>query len=120
MTDYHNRAHWSDFLAEFSQRNHFRRARFEQFDMRGVQEEEQEAHLETITVELNGPDAPSLIIRRLDNSGEMPREIVTTVHHVKRIAPQYDTDNSEDGLRIEDTHGGLTILRLESLVDGAS
>jgi hypothetical protein len=39
---------------------------------------------------------------------------------VKRISPQFDVDDSEDGLEIEDEDGVMAVLRLESEVDGAS
>jgi hypothetical protein len=46
--------------------------------------------------------------------------MVTTIPRVRRISPQLDVDASEDGLEIEDINGVLSVLRLESKVDGAS
>jgi hypothetical protein len=120
MSSYNDHNQWAGFLAEFSSRNHFRRARFERFARTGVEEEYEEAHLENIEVDVSGADAPRVIVTRIDNSTAQPRTIVTTITNVKRISPQFDTDNSEDGLEIEGKHGVLTILRMESLVDGAS
>ena len=120
MSDYRDRAQWGALLAEFSRRNRFRRARFETFGRSRVVEEEQVAHLENITVALTGTDAPRVTVTRLDNSTARPSEIVTTIPHVRRISPQFDVDNSEDGLEIEDESGVLKMLRLESKVDGAS
>lgn len=111
---------WPDFLAEFSRRNRGRRARFERFDGRGVAEEQEEARLENITVEMIGNDAPRIIVTRHDISTTSPSEWVTTIPQVQRISPQLDIVNSEAGLEIEDRHAVLVLLRLESLVDGAS
>lgn len=61
-----------------------------------------------------------MTVTRLDNSAAKPAEIVTTILCVRRISPQLDIDNSEDGLEIEDKDGALAVLRLESEVDGAS
>ncbi len=111
---------WGELLAGFSRRNRLRRARFETFGRGGVEEEEQEARLENITVALTGVDAPRVTVTRLDNSTATPIEMITTIPRVRRIKPQLDVDNSEDGLEIEDQDGTLTVLRLESKVDGAS
>jgi hypothetical protein len=119
MTDYLDPAEWGDLLAGFSSRNRFRRARFETFG-RGVVEEEQEARLENIKVALTGTGAPRVTVTRLDNTTATPAEMVTTIPRVRRISPQFDVDNSENGLEIEDQDGALTVLRLESKVDGAS
>jgi hypothetical protein len=120
MTDYLDPAEWSDLLAGFIGRNKFRRARFETFGPGGVVEEEQEAHLENISVDLSGADAPRVIVTRLDNSTARPAEMVTSIPRVRRISPQLDVDSSEDGLEIEDINRVLRVLRLESKVDGAS
>ena len=120
MADYSDKAQWVDLLAKFSQRNRNRRARLETFGRGAVVEEMQEAHLENITVAFNGAGAPRVTITRLDNSSAAPIEMVTIIQHVKRIKPQLDTDNSEDGLEIVDEDGVLAVLRLESRVDGAS
>jgi len=90
------------------------------FGRGGVVEEEQEAHLEKVTVKLTGADAPSVTVTRLDNSTATLTEMITTIPRVKRISAQFDVDDSEDGLEIEDKDGVLAVLRLESEVDGAS
>lgn len=120
MSDYLDPAEWSDLLAGFSDRNRRRRARFETFGQGNVVEEEQEAHLENIKVALTGSGAPRVTVTRLDNSTATPAEMVTTIPRVRRLSPQFDVDDSEDGLEIEDQDGALTVLRLESKVDGAS
>ena len=120
MTDYLDPEEWSDLLAGFSRRNRFRRARFETFGRGGVMEEEQEAHLENVKVKLTGADAPSVTVIRLDNSTATPIEMITTIPRVRRISPQLDLDDSENGLEIEDEDGVMAVLRLESEVDGAS
>jgi hypothetical protein len=90
------------------------------FVTRVTVEEEQEAHLENVTVKLTGADAPRVTVTRLDNSTATPTEMITTITRVRRISPQFDVDNSEDGMEIEDEDGVLAVLRLESEVDGAS
>jgi len=120
MRNYCDPAQWGEFLADFGRRNRFRRARFETFGRGSVLEEEQEAHLENIKVALTGIDAPRVTVTRIDNSTARPIEMVTTIKRVRRLSPQFDVDNSEDGLEIEDEDGVLTLLRLESEIDGAS
>jgi hypothetical protein len=120
MTDYVDPAEWSELLAGFSSRNRLRRARFETFGRGGVVEEEQETRLEKIKVTLTGNDAPRVTVIRIDNSTGTPVEMVTNIPRVRRISPQFDVDDSEDGLEIEDMDGALSVLRLESIVDGAS
>ena len=120
MNNYNDRTQWADFLAEFSARNRSRRARFEHFEWRGVHEEDQEAHLENISVGFDGEDAPRVVITRTDTSTAEPRTLTTTIPRVKRISPQFDVDNSEAGLKIEDEQNTLTVLRMESRVDGVS
>jgi len=120
MDNYNDRAQWADFLAGFSARNRSRRARFEHFELRNVMEEDQEAHLEDITVDFDGDDAPRVTVRRTDTSTAEPSTLTTTIPRVKRISPQFDVDNSETGLRIEDEQNILTVLRMESRVDGVS
>src|SRR5262245_54011699 len=115
MSNYHDSNQWAEYLAEFSGRNRTRRARFERFDWRGVEEEDQEAHLENISVEFDGDDAPRVTVTRIDTSTAEPRTVVTTIPNVKRISPQFDVDNSEDGLEILGEQGALIILRMESL-----
>jgi hypothetical protein len=120
MADHNDPEKWGALLTGFSKRNRFRRARFETFRGAEVVEEEQEARLENITSSLTGAGAPLVVITRVDNSNAALAEIVTTIPHVRRISPQLDVDGSEDGLEIEDINGVLSLLRLESKVDGAS
>lgn len=111
---------WSDFLAAFSRRNRMRRARLEFFDQQQIVEENQEAQLERVAVDLTGNNAPLVIITRVDNSTMEPQMIVNSIPNVERINAQLDTDKSESGLEIESKNQVLTILRMESMVDGAS
>jgi hypothetical protein len=120
MTNYLDPAKWGALLEGFSKRNRFRRARFETFGGAEVVEEEQESRLQNITVTLNDAGAPLVTITRLDSSNAAPADMVTTIPRVRRISPQIDVDGSEDGLEIEDINGVLSVLRLESKVDGAS
>ena len=120
MADNLDPGEWSDLLDGFSRRNQLRRARFETFGRGRVVEEEQEARLENIKVALTGVESPRVTVIRLDNSTATPTEIVTTIPRVRRISIQLDVDDSEDGLEIEDVNGTLSVLRLESRVDGAS
>src|SRR5689334_15200115 len=114
------RSDWPQFLREFSERNQDRRARFEIFSRGGVSEEWEEGHLAGVGVKTDGASSPQVVVRRMDKSGIEPREIVQAVPDVRRISVQYDTDNSEDALEIEDARGALLVMRLESKVDGAS
>lgn len=111
---------WATFLHEFSARNRGRRSRLEVFTKSNVLEESAEGHLESVTLETNGKDVPRLLIQRRDESGAKAQEVVETIPAVRRLSVQYDTDGSEDALEIEDTHGNLVLLRMESNVDGAS
>lgn len=111
---------WAEFLQDFSRRNYNRRLRFEIFRGSDVREERQEGHLENVSLELEGADAPCVIIKRRDEGGTQVRESVEAIPSVRRISVQYDTDHSEDALEIEDTKGTLILLHLESKVDGAS
>lgn len=120
MPNESDKTQWKDFLTAFSRRNRLRRARLEQFNQQQVVEENQEAQLERIAVELSGADAPLVIITRLDNSTMESQVIVNSIPHVQRISSQLDTDHSESGLEIENKDRVLTILRMESMVDGAS
>jgi hypothetical protein len=120
MTNHLDPAKWGALLAGFSKRNRFRRARFETFHGAEVVEEEQEARLENIALTLSGAGAPRVTVTRLDNSNATLAEMITTISRVRRISPQLDVDGSEDGLEIEDINGVLSLLRLESKMDGAS
>lgn len=111
---------WAEFLQAFSRRNLNRRARFQFFEGVNVREEEQEGHLESVAVETDGDHAPRVIVKRRDESGAEPQEMLQMIPHVRRISVQYDTDDSEDALEIEDSHNVMIMLRMESKVDGAS
>lgn len=107
---------WSNFLADFSERNKGRRARFELFHHAGeVKEEEQEAHLESISV-----DGRVVTVRRTDRTGRKPREMSLDLHDTHGIAVQYDPDESEDTLEFTNHRGDMTVLHFESKVDGDS
>lgn len=107
---------WNTFLAEFSNRNRGRRARFELFHHAGeVKEEEQEAHFEDVSV-----DGRVVTVRRTDRSGKEPKEMAITLHDTHGIAVQFDTDDSEDTLEFTNHQGDMTVLHFESKVDGDS
>ena len=56
-------SNWREFLSAFAMRNNNRRARFEVFRGGSVEEENQEAHLEDISLKHNGDKANVEIIR---------------------------------------------------------
>ena len=120
MTKLADKNKWNDFLTEFSRRNRMRRARLEFFNQQQVVEENQEAQLERIAVDLSELNAPLVIITRVDNSTMEPQVIVNSIPNVERINAQLDTDKSESALEIESKNRVLTILRMESMVDEAS
>lgn len=109
---------WKDFLEEFSTRNNNRRARFQIFRGRNVENEGQESHLEE--VRLKDGDLHTIIITRIDRTKGDGEKIHDTITNVNGIAVQYDTDGSEDVLEITDKENELISLRMESRVDGAS
>jgi hypothetical protein len=109
-------ATWPEFLADFSERNKGRRARFEMFRRDGeVAEEEQEGHFEEATV--NGRVVT--VKRNAERLGQN-RSIVDELHDTHGIEVQYDTDGSEDTIEFTDHKGDMTVLHFESLVDGDS
>lgn len=112
-------ANWAEFLREFSTRNHNRRARFEVFRLRNVEEEVKEAHLEDISLKRVGDKANVEVIRidRGDRNAEKMKDQITDV---RGISVQFDTDGSEIALEITDDENSLICLKLESKVDGAS
>ena len=126
MNQYEDHNHWNRLLNEFSDRNRGRRARLETFDRDGVREEMQEAVFERIAID--GPEADGrqqvggarVLIQRQDKSSADPELLETIIERVRRLAPQYDNDGSEQALEIEDDRRVLTILRFESNIDGAS
>lgn len=121
MTPYEDHMQWMRLLEEFSDRNRGRRARLETFDRTGVREEMQEAVFQSISAdEGRSGGGARLTIRREDHSTTEPELLETTIERVRRLAPQYDNDGSEQALEIEDDQRVLTILRFESKIDGAS
>jgi hypothetical protein len=113
-------ANWKEFLQEFSSRNYNRRARFDIFRINGkVQEEGREAHLEDVSLKMDG-DTRNIEVIRIDRSNANADKIKDTIASVVGVAVQYDTDRSEDALEITDNENSLISLRLESKVDGAS
>jgi hypothetical protein len=111
---------WSEFLQEFSTRNYNRRARFDIFRSNGeVIEEEQESHLEGISLKEDA-GGRTIDIIRIDRSEKNTGKIRDTITNVIGVAVQYDTDGSEDILEITDKENTLISLRLESRVDGVS
>ncbi len=110
---------WEDFLQEFSQRNNNRRARFEVFRGGNVEEENQEAHLEEVSLKRDGnkTNVEFIRINRADQNADKIRNEVT---NVRGISVQYDVDGSEDVLEITDNENSLISLRLESKIDGNS
>lgn len=109
---------WEQFLEEFSTRNNNRRARFQIFRGRNVENEPQESHLEEIS--LKDGDSNTVVITRIDRTKGDGKKIHDTITHVVGISVQYDTDGSEDALEITDKENELISLRMESRVDGAS
>lgn len=107
---------WKDFLEEFSTRNNNRRARFQIFRGRNVENESQESHLEEASLK----DGSTIVITRIDRTKGDGEKIHDTITHVIGISVQYDTDGSEDVLEITDKENELISLRMESRVDGAS
>lgn len=106
---------WSDFLADFSQRNNGRRARFEAFTRNDVIEEDEEAVFENVsisgdivtvarTVKTNGKDSP----------------ISDELTGIRGIEVQHDWDKSENTIQFIDDTGDLAVLHFESKVDGMS
>ncbi|MEZ5426111.1 MAG: hypothetical protein R2747_07600 [Pyrinomonadaceae bacterium] len=110
---------WGEFLRDFTKRNYNRRARFEVFRGRNVEEEEKEAHLEDISLKRvgNRSDVEVIRIDRGDKNADKQKDLIT---NVRGISVQYDTDGSEDALEITDDTNALISLRFESRVDGAS
>ena len=108
---------WKDFLEEFSTRNNNRRARFQIFSGRNVENEGQESHLEEVKLE---SDSKTVTITRIDRTKGDGEKIHDTITNVIGISVQYDTDGSEDVLEINDKENELISLRMESRVDGAS
>lgn len=107
---------WKSFLEEFSDRNNNRRARFQIFRGKNVENEPQESHLEEARLQ----DGNSIVITRIDRTKGDGEKIHDTITNVVGVSVQYDTDGSEDVLEITDKENELISLRMESRVDGAS
>ena len=107
---------WKSFLQEFSDRNNNRRARFQVFKGRNVENEAQESHLEEVSLK----EDSTIVVTRIDRTKGDGEKIHDTITNVVGIAVQYDTDGSEDVLEITDKENELISLRMESRVDGAS
>lgn len=112
-------SNWEEFLSEFSTRNNDRRARFEVFRGGSVEEEDQEAHLEEVSLKRNGnkTNVEFIRINRADKNADKIRNEVT---NVRGISVQYDVDGSEVVLEITDDQNSLISLRMESKIDGNS
>jgi len=111
---------WEKFLAEFSERNRDRRARFNLFYTTGeTNEEAEEAHLESVLLNKDG-NQTQVVVKRVDRSETGERTMTDTLENVRGIAVQYETDGSENILEITDTKNTLISLRFESKLDGAS
>ncbi|CAN5472480.1 hypothetical protein BH18ACI1_BH18ACI1_06540 [soil metagenome] len=110
---------WENFLKEFSERNRERRARFQIFINGEMNEEEQEAHLENVSLEKrNGENQIDVV--RIDKADEKNEKMTDTIKNVHGIVVQYETDGSENVLELRDDRGKLTSLRFESKLDGVS
>lgn len=110
---------WENFLKEFSKRNRERRARFQIFTNGEMNEEEQEAHLENVSLEKrNGENQIDVV--RIDKADEKNEKMTDTIKNVHGIVVQYETDGSENVLELRDDRGKLTSLRFESKLDGVS
>jgi hypothetical protein len=106
---------WDAFLNEFTERNRGRRARYEVFSGGDIIEEDEEAHLESISIN----DGSVTVKRTYEMHGE-PAETKVDLENIRGISVQYDTDNSEDMLEFTNERNELVTLRLESRVDGVS
>ena len=104
---------WATYLEEFSTRNKGRRARFEAFSHGEVQEENEEAVFESISVSAD----KASVIRTIKTKTE-DRSITDEVTDVRGIAVQLDSDGSDNTMEFMDTNGDLTVLHFESMVDG--
>jgi hypothetical protein len=110
-----DRENWDNFLADFTERNRGRKARFEIFSRGDFSEEEQEARFESA-----GADGKTVTISRsYTNRGE-PATMTDTLENIRGIAVQYDVDNSEDMLEFTNDKNELTTLHFQSMVDGDS
>lgn len=110
-------ATWPEFLADFSERNRGRRARFELFRRDGaVAEEDQEGYFENAAVD----DGRVVTIKRTYEDHGEKRTMADELHDTHGIEVQYDIDGSEDMIEFMDHKGDMTALHFESRVDGNS
>lgn len=111
---------WEKFLAEFSQRNRERRARFNVFFSSGeTVEEAEEGHLENVSLDKSG-NRTRVTITRADRSEEAEKPMTDTIENVRGVGVQYEVDGSENILEITDDKNTLLSLRFESKLDGDS
>ena len=103
---------WNEYLADFSTRNNGRRARFEAFSRDGVAEEDEEAVFRSVSLA-----GDKITVERAVAGGSSISDEITGVHG---IAVQLDSDRSDNTMEFMDTNGDLTVLHLESMVDGES
>ncbi len=120
MSNFNDPAQWQEYLAEFSQRNQARPARFERFADNEVAEEEQLTLLESVTVQMRGEGAPRLTVTRRDHTASDQHKLTDTIAHVRAISPEFDQDGSEFGLKVADERNVMVVLRLRSRMDGDS
>ncbi len=107
---------WTEFLAEFSERNRGRRARFELFRRDGeVAEEGQEGYFEQVSI-----DNSIVTIERKYKNHEKDRTMTDAIPNIHGISVQYDTDESENTVEFTNDKGDMTVLHFESMVDGGS
>ena len=107
---------WNEFLADFSERNNGRRARFELFGQGGsVKEESQEGHFEKAS--LTGRTVT--IVRTYESHG-MTKTMTDEIKDTHGIQIQHDAEGGEETLEFMNHNGDKTVLRFESLIDGAS
>ena len=106
---------WTTYLGEFSSRNKGRRARFEAFSRGEVEEENEEAVFESISI-----SGGKVSVNRMIKTGNQDRPIKDELTGVHGIAVQLDSDGSDNTMEFMDMNGDLTVLHFESMVDGES
>ncbi|HQU82739.1 MAG TPA: hypothetical protein PKY59_06430 [Pyrinomonadaceae bacterium] len=113
------RQNWAEFLSEFSERNHDRRARFHIFRNGEMNEEEQEGRFQSASFE-NGGDGSSVVVTRTYTEIDEEKTMVDTIENVRGLAVQFEKDKSENILEITNNQNHLFSLRFESNIDGVS
>ena len=106
---------WNEYLADFSTRNHGRRARFEAFSRGSVREEDEEAVFQTVSI-----SGDKVTVDRVVKSANGDSPISDEITGIHGIAVQLDSDRSDNTMEFMDTNGDLTVLHFESMVDGES